>query len=278
MSAYITWHNDDTNETQIWLMTSTAIKRRATVHDENGRAIFVGPPWRIVAAVNTEIIWHNDATNETQIWFMTEHLDEIVRRATVQDENGKPIFVGPPWRIAGAAQMREAEPPSIIWHNDSTNETQIWFMSGDRIARRATVQDENGRPIFVGPPWRIVGAWANRIDWHNDATNETQIWHMSHEAILSRATVQDEKVEPIFVGPPWHVVGAADFQDFQDSGPAPFLRHADIAWHNDATNETQIWLTSEDRIARRATVQDENGQPIFVGAPWHIVATANANI
>jgi hypothetical protein len=29
------------------------------------------------------------------------------------------------------------------------------------------------------------------------------------------------------------------------------------------------------KIANRVTVTDENHQPIFVGPPWHVVATAD---
>jgi hypothetical protein len=45
----------------------------------------------------------------------------------------------------------------IVWHNSSTNETQTWFMRGERIARRATVVDDRGASALVGPSWRIVG-------------------------------------------------------------------------------------------------------------------------
>jgi hypothetical protein len=45
----------------------------------------------------------------------------------------------------------------IVWYNSSTGETQIWFMNGERLVRRATVVDERGADIFIGPPFSIVG-------------------------------------------------------------------------------------------------------------------------
>jgi hypothetical protein len=45
----------------------------------------------------------------------------------------------------------------ILWHNSSTNETQIWFMNSHRVSGRATVLGEDGSPAFVGLPWSIVG-------------------------------------------------------------------------------------------------------------------------
>ena len=53
----------------------------------------------------------------------------------------------------------------ILWHNSSTNETQLWFMDGARVKGRATVLGEDGKPAFVGPPWRIVGT----ADFDGDA-------------------------------------------------------------------------------------------------------------
>ena len=48
--------------------------------------------------------------------------------------------------------------PSVLWHNSSSGETQIWFMDGPKINGRATVMAEDGKtPILVGPPWGIVG-------------------------------------------------------------------------------------------------------------------------
>src|SRR5437763_109689 len=106
--------------------------------------------------MGADILWHNSQSNETQIWFMDERGDGIKHRATVVDENGYNIFLGPPWRIVGVS------PGEIVWHNSQSNETQIWFMEGNQIKGRATVVDENVPPhprqgILIGPPWSIVG-------------------------------------------------------------------------------------------------------------------------
>ena len=104
----------------------------------------------------------------------------------------------------------------IVWHNDNSNETQLWVLNGGAIARRHTVQDERGQPIFVGPPWRTVGSIDGNIIWHNDTSNETQIWILDDDGqkIAIRVTVTDENHQPIFVGPPWHIVATADRLDF----------------------------------------------------------------
>jgi hypothetical protein len=157
----ILWHNASTGESQIWFMSGSSRIGRATVLGENGSPISVGLPWSIVGTNDmngdkkTDIVWHNSSTGETQIWFMDWR--KLASRATVLAENGSPIFVGPPWSIVGTNDMNGDKKTDIVWHNSSTGETQIWFMDGHKLASRATVLAENGSPIFVGPPWSIVG-------------------------------------------------------------------------------------------------------------------------
>ena len=157
----VLWHNGLTDETQIWFMNDEWIARRATVVDENGAAIFVGPPWRIVGTTDmtkdgqADIVWHNSFTYETQVWFMNG--ERIKRRATVVDENGAAIFVGPPWRIVGAGDLYGDASSDILWHNSLTNDIQFWFMNGPQIKGRNGVTDEHGNIIQVGDPWHIAG-------------------------------------------------------------------------------------------------------------------------
>ena len=183
MSTGILWHNSSSNETQIWFMNNNAITSRATVVDENTNKLFVGLPWSIVGTLfnpfafgRPDIAWHNSSTNETQLWHMFNV--KVSSRATVVDENDNKIFVGPPWSIVGTCNFIGDESAGILWHNSSSNETQIWFMnhfsnSNDRIGSRATVVDEHTNKIFVGPPWSIVGGGdfngTSKADilWHN---------------------------------------------------------------------------------------------------------------
>lgn len=47
--------------------------------------------------------------------------------------------------------MTTVQVNDIIWYNSQTGETQIWLMDGHRLAGRATVVDEGGKAIFIGP-------------------------------------------------------------------------------------------------------------------------------
>jgi len=159
--ADLVWHHRDTGETQIWFMDGHQLLRRGTVLGEDGNPAFVGLPFEIVGVGDLEgdgradIVWHHRDTGETQIWFMNEH--QLIRRATVLGEDGQPAFVGPPFRIVGVGDLDGDGQADIVWHHDQTGETQIWFMDGHQLLRRATVLGEDGNPAFVGLPFEIVG-------------------------------------------------------------------------------------------------------------------------
>lgn len=267
VTSIILWHNSSTNETQFWYMDGNKVARRGTVLGEDGKPVYIGPPWNIVGMGNMDdggqpdIVWYNSSTGEIQIWFMNGH--RLVRRGTVLGEDGRPAYIGPPWSIAAIADRK------IIWHNNSTNETQIWFMDGNRVTRRGTVLGEDGRPAYVGPPWSIVASDYSHIVWHNSSTNETQFWYMENNKVARRGTVLwEDGRRPAYVGPPWSIVGV-----IQEIGDTP-----NIIWYNSSTGETQFWLMDGNRINRRETVLGEDGRPAYVGPPFSIVGVGTPYI
>ena len=82
--------------------------------------------------------------------------------------------------FVAAAMAQVASASDILWHNSSTGESQIWSVDGAKVSSRATVVGQDGKPVFVGLPWSIVGIRYDAsqlgqpdIIWHNSATNET---------------------------------------------------------------------------------------------------------
>lgn len=216
--ADIVWYNSKTGETQIWYMDDHKVVGRGTVLGEDGKSAFIGPPWGIVGAGDmngngkADIVWYNSNTGETQVWYMEGN--KVVGRGTVLGEDGKPALIGPPWSIVGIGDMNGNGKADIVWYNSNTGETQFWYMDGHKVVGRGTILGEDGKPAFIGPPWRIVGIGdMNRngkadIVWYNSSTGETQFWYMDGHKVVGRGTVLGEDGKPTFIGPPWSIVGA----------------------------------------------------------------------
>jgi hypothetical protein len=258
------------------LSTAALPSTRSDAVDPGG-AFVVGPPWSIVAMSSWEVVWHNSSSNETQKWYFRNN--GVFQRQEVADELGHTIFVGAPWSIVGLGQFDRQEDYDLLWHSSETNETQIWYLGSDgektSIRSRHWVAAENGEPIYIGLPWSIeaVGDLDHDgtadIVWHNATTAQTQVWFMNSAIsyqIRQRADVVDENGQAILIALPWSIVGSSDMD-----GDG----RADIVWHNSVSNETQIWYMNGNQIARRATVVDEAGNPIFIGAPWSVAGASD---
>ena len=127
-----------------------------------------------------DILWHNSTTGQSQAW----HLNAGVRTSTrdidaLRDGGAALATASAPWRPVGSNDFDGDGMPDELWHNDTTHETQIWFLSGTSRIRRGTVKDgSNGLPILIGPPWSIVSsADFNRdgksdILWYNSSSGE----------------------------------------------------------------------------------------------------------
>lgn len=152
----------------------------------------------------------------------------------------------------------------IVWHNDATHETQIWFMRGNARIGRATVADAAGGAARIGPPWSIAAS--NDFDgdgkadllWYNASTGESQLWFMDGARLASRATVVDESGQPFLVGHPWHIVAARDMN--RDG-------RADIVWHNRQTGTLQVWVMDRHRVSRRAGLIAEGTGLLTLAVP-----------
>ena len=104
--------------------------------------LFVAPAAQVARA--SDILWHNSATGETQIWVMDG--SRVSSTATVLGETGKAASWGRHLASSGAGDFSGDYKDDIVWHNSSTNETQIWVMDRFDVSSRATVLGPDGKP------------------------------------------------------------------------------------------------------------------------------------
>jgi hypothetical protein len=210
-------YNRSTGELRVYYVQGHKGLGGYPLYTEHGDVARIGPPWLVVAAADfnwdsfTDLAWHNDATGETQIWFM--RTTQVTKRATVLGEDGRPALIGPPWSIVGASDFNKDGNADLLWHNASTGESQIWHLRDHVLRGRATVLGENGTPILVGLPWRIVGTTdfdlngSADILWHDEATGDTQMWLMTGHRLIGRANVDAARDGGnARVGLPWRII------------------------------------------------------------------------
>jgi hypothetical protein len=111
------------------------------------------PGWTVVGAADfngdgtPDLIWQNDSTRQTTVWNMggaqgTTMLGWSYLSGSV-----------PGWTVAGAADFNADGHPDLIWQNDSTRQTTVWYMGG---AQGTTML---GWSYLSGsvPGWKVVG-------------------------------------------------------------------------------------------------------------------------
>jgi hypothetical protein len=163
----------------------------------------------------------------------------------------------------------------IVFHNSSSQETNIWFMDKNRIQDRETVTLD-GKSILAGLPWNIVGlghfgpSSGGGILWHNSSSHETQIWVMDKNQVIDRNPIVAEDNTPVPVQPPWSIVGVGNF------GDRPFSPNGDDILFHSSDGGTQIWFMNDAQIGRRASLVQEDGKTLaLVQPPWSIVGVAD---
>ena len=152
----------------------------------------------------------------------------------------------------------------IIWTNDVTRVTTVWFMNGSGGNTLAGFD-------FLAPGgvagWTLAGAADFNADgysdlvWQNDVTRQATIWYMGGR---NGAQLQNWAwVNSGSPSPGWSIAAIADFN--KDGTP-------DLVWVNDATRQVTLWYMGGAGCAslQSYTVLSVSGVP-----GWNIKAAAD---
>ena len=228
----LVWQNDATRELTVWNLGGTQGATFLGWHPLNGSV----PGWRVVGIADfngdghPDLVWQDDTTRQTTVWYMggtqgSTFLNWSYLSGSVAG-----------WKVVGVADLNGDGHPDLIWQNDTTRETTVWYMGG---TQGATFLGWNSLSGTVAG-WRVVGAADFNGDghldlvWQNDATRELTVWYMGG---AQGATFLDWS--PLNGGVAgWKVVGTADFN--RDGKP-------DLIWQNDTTRETTVWYMGDTR-------------------------------
>ncbi len=275
-AADILWHNETTGELQAWEVRGSNVVAREALNArfEGQPVVAFADPWYPVGSNDfnhdgmTDVLWHNTSNLQTQIWYMSG----VGRfaRDTIHNLDGTVPLEGAPWFIVGTSDFDRDGSTDILWHNDDSGETQVWYLNGATVRYTQTVLADDSGAAYVGWPWHIVGTNKFNDDdyadilWHNEDTGESQIWYLqgtngSRVGYRRNVTAGGTNAN---AGPPWRIVGTNDF----GSSAKP-----DILWHNDDTNETLVWYMDDYRRTNQSTISASDGGSATVGSPWKVV-------
>jgi hypothetical protein len=181
----VIWHNGSTGQTQLWIMNANGT-RDSFANTDPSLNMLDSSGWRFAAVGqfngirNFDWVWHNGTTGQTQIWFMD---GSVGRTGFVNLDSSLNLADSSGWTIAGADDFDNGGTTDLVWHNGTTGQTQVWFMSGG--TRLGFTNLDSSLNVADSSGWRFVsvqdmdGDGHGDIIIHNGATGQTQIWFMS---------------------------------------------------------------------------------------------------
>ncbi|MGZ8811382.1 MAG: PQQ-dependent sugar dehydrogenase [Thermoanaerobaculia bacterium] len=141
----------------------------------------------------------------------------------------------------------------IVWHNDATGDSSVWFMSGTSLALSAAL------PPVVNPDWKIAGNGDFQDDgradilWRNTTTGDNSLWLMNGSSIALGVALPS-------LAAAWKVAAAGDL-----NGDAK----SDIVWRNTVTGQNLVWLMNGGNVTQASSL------PSVSSTQWDVAAAAD---
>ncbi len=244
--ADMVWRNNATGDSILWLMNG------ASVLAGSGNLTFVPSPWQIAGIGDfnrdgfSDLLWRNMSTGEDSIWLMngTSILGGSGALPQISDMN---------WKVAGVGDFDKDGRSDILWRNDTTGTTAIWFMNGTTLGGAS-----GATTLQIGSAYRVAGVgdlngdgYADII-WRNTTTGDNILWAMNGPSIVAGSGGLLQIADLNFA-----VAATGDFNgDGRD----------DIVWRNQTTGVTTMWLMNGTAIG------GGSGTFATIAAPWTVAA------
>jgi hypothetical protein len=176
----LVFQNDTTRQVTVWYMGGAGgiVRRSFAFLDGTGQK-----GWLVAAVADLngdgipDLIWQNQATGAVTVWFMGGKLgDHLLRYSVISNAS----LAG--WKVVAAADFNRDGIPDLVWQNDATRQSTLWYMTGKSTPKLA-------RFVFLAPVgqpgWRLASAAdldANKVPdllWQSGSTGQVNAWFMS---------------------------------------------------------------------------------------------------
>jgi hypothetical protein len=173
------WVNDTTRQAVVWYMGGAGGNVEQSFEWISQTGV---PGWNLVGAADfngdgiPDLLWQNDATRQVVVWYMNGTGTSGAHSFAWVTQNGVPG-----WSIRAVGDFNHDGTPDIVWQNDTTRQSVVWYMS-----QSGTVELSFEWLSQAGVPgWSIAGQGDFNGDGKldlllvNDATRQTIMWYMA---------------------------------------------------------------------------------------------------
>ncbi len=242
--ADLAWRNNSTGETILWLMDGI------NAISGSGYLATIPPPWQIVGVgdfngdTRSDLLWRNATTGENSIW--------LLNGTAIQAGSGSILTISDTnWTVGGVGDFNQDGRSDILWRNNTTGTSSITMMNGTSVG-----SGSGSTFLQIGAAWRVAavadlnGDGYADVLWRNATTGQDMVWLMNGTNTIagSGETVQVADLN-------WNVAATGDF-----NGDG----REDLAWRNNATGVSSIWLMNGTSIGAGS------GTLLDVPPPWAI--------
>ena len=247
----ILWRNNSTGDVAIWYMDGT---RRLvsdifmTVSDHNlqlaGGLAYTGSNY---FPYYSRVLWRHQVTGWLAIWLISGTTYQSVSYIT--DAQAIPSLNDPGWGVAATGDLNGDRLDDILWQNEVTGKTAVWFMRADAVAgsqEMAQVADTGWKIAATGD---FDGDGQTDILLHKEATGGLRLWLMN-----GTSSVRQISLGGVATG--WRVGGVGSF----------YTGKVDIYFQEIATGRVAVWhMNGTHRESSRAVATPGDQNWVLVG-------------
>ncbi len=172
------WVNDSSRQAVVWYMGGTGGNVEQSWEWISQAGV---PGWSLVGAADfnhdgiPDLLWQNDATRQVVIWYMSGAGTAGVHTWAWLTQNGVPG-----WGIKAVADFNHDGTPDVVWQNDATRQSVVWYLSQNGTNELSWEWISQGWL----PGWSIAGAGDFNGDGNvdvllvADSTRQAIFWYL----------------------------------------------------------------------------------------------------